>query len=104
MGNTELPGKGHGNGEDGVVTAEVSSLLDLLFKHRMCLIQDLLKDKGKAYSGTRTKLRQRVEGYVNEGALLADELVDLLDRITGWGNQHVYLYKAPVDQIERWSS
>jgi hypothetical protein len=104
MENTEPPGAGQGNGEDGVATADVPSLLDILFEHRMCLIQDLLKEKGKAYSGTRPKLRQRVEGYLDEGALLAGELVDLLDRITGWGNQHVYLYKAPAGQIERWNS
>jgi hypothetical protein len=104
MANTEPPGAGQGNGENGVVTTEVPYLLDLLFKHRTRLIQDLLKDKGKAYSGTRPKLRQRVEGYLSEGTVQAHELVDLLDRIAGWGNQHVYLYLAPASQIERWNS
>lgn len=104
MENTEPPGGGQGNGEEGVATADVPCLLDLLFKHRMCLIQGFLKDKGKAYSGTRPKLRQRVESYLDEGAVLAHELVDLLDRICGWGNQHVYLYKAPASQIERWNT
>jgi hypothetical protein len=104
MQTTEPPGGAQGNGEDGVATVEIPYLLDLLFKHRMCLIQDLLKDKGKAYSGTRPKLRKRVEGYLGDGAVQAVELVDLLDRITGWGNQHVYLYKGPTSQIERWNT
>lgn len=104
MEKSKPPGGRQGNGEDGVATADVPQLLDLLFKHRMCLIQDLLRDKGKAFSGTRPKLRQRMEGYLDDGDVLAHELVDLLNRITGWGNQHIYLYKAPASLIERWNT
>ncbi|MBL8792392.1 MAG: hypothetical protein JNM56_00660 [Planctomycetia bacterium] len=79
-------------------------MLDLIFDHRKVVIQEFLKTRKHAYSGTREKLRQRVEGYLDDGSVRADELVELLNRVEGWGNQHIFLYKAPAALIDRWNT
>ncbi|HQU41451.1 MAG TPA: hypothetical protein PK867_01510, partial [Pirellulales bacterium] len=73
---------------------DVAFLLDVLFDHKMVWIQQLLKDKGLSAVGNKPDLRRRVEGYLEDAALETTDLVDVLDRVEGWGNQHIYLYKA----------
>ena len=104
MTKKEPPGKRVPNGEDGVQEGEIPDLLNIIFNHRKAALQGFLRDRRQAFSGTQEKLRERVEGYLSDGSVRAEELVELLDRIEGWGNQHIYLYRAPDVLIERWNS
>jgi hypothetical protein len=78
---------------DGEST-DVGFLLDVVFDHKMVWIQELLKTHGLSGVGTKPELRENVEGYLADKTLRVSALVDLVDRIEGWGDQHVYLYKA----------
>jgi hypothetical protein len=80
--------------EDGDKQTDVDFLLNVLFDHNMVWIQQFLRDKGLSAKGNKPELRERVESYVEDGTLSTTDLVDLLDEFEGWGNQHVYLYKA----------
>ena len=100
MTKKEPPGKRVPNGEDGVQEGEIPDLLNIIFNHRKAALQGFLRDRRQAFSGTQEKLRERVEGYLSDGSVRAEELVELLDRIEGWGNQHIYLYRAPDVLIE----
>jgi hypothetical protein len=80
--------------EDGDGQTDVEFLLNVLFDHNMFWIQKLLKDKGLSARGNKPELRDRVKSYFEDNALTKADLVDLLDKVEGWGNQHVYLYKA----------
>ena len=73
---------------------QVPFLLDILFDHKMSWIQELLREKEIATGGTKTELREKVEDCLEDESLQTSDLVDLLDRVEGWGNQHIYLYKA----------
>src|SRR5262249_19595517 len=97
-------GKRVSNGEDGVQADEIPDLLNIIFNHRKVVLQNFLRERHQAFSGTQEKLRERVEGYLSEGSVSAEELVELLDRVEGWGNQHIYLYRAPAVLIERWNT
>lgn len=62
-------------------------------------IQDFLRSRNLPFSGTKDDLRARVLAYLDERAIQPSDLVALLDAVEGWGNQHVYLYKAPDSLI-----
>jgi hypothetical protein len=79
-------------------------LLDLLFDHRMGVIQDFLRDKKQPFTGTKDFLRQRVVGYVEEKTVSPEELIGLLDHVEGWGNQHIYLYRSPESSARAWDT
>jgi hypothetical protein len=104
MAASDPSGMGMPYGEDGVQAGEIPDLLNLLFDHRKHVIQEFLKGRSRAFSGTRQKLRERIEGYLDDGSVRPEDLVELLDRIEGWGNQHIYLYKASDELISRWNS
>lgn len=94
----------HVSGEEpeNLAAEEVQRALDYLLSHKMAFVQDFLRNRGLPFSGTKEKLRERLEGYLAEGSLAASDLVQLLDQIEGWGDQHVYLYKAYDQAIEPW--
>jgi len=82
---------------------EVAVVLDYLMAHKMAFTQAFLESQGLAYSGTKARLRERLEGYLRDGKVAAEELVALLDNIEGWGDQHIYLYRAPRHLTTRWA-
>lgn len=104
MTEKELSGKRVPHGEDGVQPGEIPDLLNIIFNHRKAILQSFLRERQQAFSGTQVKLRERVEEYLSDGSVSPEELVELLDRVEGWGNQHIYLYRSPDALIERWST
>lgn len=80
--------------EDGEPLDEQTVLLDLLFSHRLGWVRDFLRARKLPKSGNQDVLRTRVESLLDDGTLSFTELVALLDTVEGWGNQHVYLYRA----------
>jgi len=91
------------SGCDELLTEEeISLVLDYLLSHKKKFIQEFLRKRGLHFSGTKEKLRERLECYLDDGRICGTELVELLNGIEGWGNQHIYLYKAPAKYIEPW--
>jgi hypothetical protein len=80
--------------EEGDEQTDIAFLLNVLFHHNMGWIQQFLKAKELSAKGTKEELRDLVESYLDDESLSATDLVDLLDEIEGWGNQHVFLFKA----------
>ena len=56
---------------------EIPDLLNIIFNHRKAALQGFLRDRRQAFSGTQEKLRKRVEGYLSDGSVRAEELVEL---------------------------
>jgi hypothetical protein len=87
---------------EGLKEEEIELVLDYLLSHRKAFTQDFLRGRNLPFSGIKEKLRERLRGYLADGRLDALDLVRLLDRIEGWGNQHIYLYKASDPLIGPW--
>ncbi|HEV8066783.1 MAG TPA: hypothetical protein VGP76_03535 [Planctomycetaceae bacterium] len=80
--------------DDSDEEAHIAFLLDVLFDHKMVWVQQLLKSKGLSAAGTKPDLRSRIKACLDNDLLATADLIDLLDTIEGWGDQHIYLYKA----------
>lgn len=93
-------------GEGAITGADRDTLLDLLFDHRADVIREFLRERECPVSGTKAELRDRISGFVDDGTIPATDLVDLLDEVEGWGNQHIYLYRAPAeaDALKEWAT
>lgn len=91
--------------EDPFTDGDQTLLLDFLFDHRADVIRDFLRERAQPVSGTKEQLRERVTGYIADGTVPLPHLVDLLDAVEGWGNQHVYLLKANANSpvLEEWA-
>lgn len=87
---------------ESLTKAEIELVLNYLLSHRKAFTQEFLRGRDLHFSGTKDKLRERLEGYLSDGRLEAPDLVRLLNAIEGWGNQHIYLYKASDQSIEPW--
>ena len=77
-------------------------LLDMLFAHKADFARTFLSSNGLPSSGVREDLRERLESALAAGSPKTAVLVDYLDRVEGWGNQHVYLYRTPAAEVRRW--
>jgi hypothetical protein len=91
--------------EDPITDGEQPLLLDLLFDHRAEVIRDFLRERERPVSGTKEQLRERLTGYIADGIVAVLDLVDLLDTVEGWGNQHVYLFRANANApaLQEWA-
>lgn len=81
------------NGEgDADGQTDDAFLLDVLFSHKLEWARGLLEGHSLPTSGTAAELRARIEENLEAGTLDSDDLIDLLDQVEGWGDQHGYLY------------
>lgn len=83
-----------------VGNGETDFLLNVLFDHKMEWVKTWLRGKGLSAVGNKPDLRSRVEDELADGTLQASDLIALLDQVEGWGNQHVYLFKAQKELID----
>ena len=79
---------------------ETDFLLNVLFDHKMEWVKTLLRGKGLPAAGNKPDLRSRVEGWLEDETLQSSDLIALLDQVEGWGNQHVYCFKAEKELID----
>lgn len=86
----------------GLTATETGAALDYLLSHRKLFTQQFLRDQNLPYSGTRQELRERLLDGLEEGRLAPDDILGLLDRIEGWGNQHIYLYRSEGRATKHW--
>lgn len=75
-------------------------LLNVLFHHKMEWVKTWLQAKGMSAAGNKPDLRSRVEDGLADETLQSSDLIALLDQVEGWGNQHVYLFKAEKGLID----
>jgi len=81
---------------------EFDQVLDYLFANTKDPISGFLQSLELPYSGNKDVLRERVVTAVRDGITTQAAVVDLLNGIEGWGNQHVYLYQTTVEQRRPW--
>jgi hypothetical protein len=77
-------------------------LLDCALAHTAENLRAYLKQEGLPTSGAKDVLRQRLEEHLAGGRHNALRLTEHLNKIDGWGNQHVYLYKSAPQLLPRW--
>ncbi len=88
--------------QEGLTEEEVELVLDYLLSHKMAFTQEFLRARSLPFSGSKARLRERLEAYLGDGRLSATDLVQLLNDIEGWGNQHIYLYNGSDQLIKPW--
>src|SRR5271168_2184303 len=84
--------------------AEIDRVVDYVFSHSIESIKGFLKDTELKVSGKKEVLRARVQDAIDNGKTDISALVNLIDTIEGWGNQHVYLYQSPDGETKTWRS
>lgn len=80
---------------------EVVEIIDLLLAHKKEYIQEFLRENGFRFSGTKEDLRERLLNLYGRGKITREQILQQLDLIEGYGNQHVYLFRIPEHHIER---
>lgn len=75
------------------MTKEVKVILDLIFAHSKSHIRRFLGNIGQPKSGNEVELYERIVNLVKAKLITEIELTELLDKIEGWGDQQIYLYK-----------
>jgi hypothetical protein len=88
--------------QEGLTDEDLKHVLDYLMAHKMEFAQRFLRERSLPFSGTKAVLRDRLKGYLDNEQVTGEELIELLNDIEGWGNQHIYLYKSPNQVIEQW--
>lgn len=83
---------------------ELNRLVDYVFAHRKDAIKGFMRDEELQISGNKSVLRDRIDEALADGTIDAGGLIGLLDTIEGWGNQHIYMFKAPDGEKRVWQS
>jgi len=81
---------------------EKKALVDFILALRKTHIQSFLKQADLPKSGTKDDLRERLQEALDGGALTYERLVGFLDSVAPWGNQHVFLYDGPRNDVQAW--
>ncbi|MEI9941982.1 MAG: hypothetical protein WDO69_32615 [Pseudomonadota bacterium] len=85
-------------------TVDQDLALDLLLDHKAEFVRAFLEANDLAVSGAKAELRDRLEDALAKGTVIVGDIIARLDEIEGWGNQHVYLYRAPEGILPTWRS
>lgn len=83
---------------------ELDRLIDYVFAHRKDAIKGFMRAEELLISGNKSVLRDRIDEALANETIDASGLIGLLDTIEGWGNQHIYMYKAPSGERQTWQS
>jgi len=75
-------------------------LIDLLLAHKKEYVQEFLRENGFRFSGTKEDLRERLLILYKRGEITREQILQRLDQLEGYGNQHVYLFRIPEHYIE----
>ncbi len=78
---------------------------DVVAAQGNAFIRELLREKGLPLSGTKGDFVSRLDAAVQEGALVATEVEEWLQRVEGWGNFHIYPLVVPPEVVgsRRWT-
>jgi hypothetical protein len=78
------------------------TLVDLLLSHKAEYLREFFREHDISGAGNKQELRERILAGLGNHTLTLSGLVDLLDRIEGWGKQHVYMLNVPPAFSTRW--
>jgi len=78
---------------------DINSIIELLLNHVNRPIQELLKSKKLAFSGTTNKLKERLKKGISDGIITTFEIISLLDQLEDYGNQHIFLFTIFEDEL-----
>ena len=69
-------------------------------------IKELLREKKIRMGATKDDFHRNMIEAIEAGKLKLTDFEEWLERVEGWGDQHVYLYKIPEEVINSalWSS
>ena len=81
---------------------DLNLLLDCALAHKADHLRQFLSQVGVVKSGTRDVLRDRLHSYLTEDSKNTVVLTEYLNLIEGWGNQHLYLFNAPIGISKKW--
>lgn len=81
---------------------EADNVLEYLLGHKLEFTRTLLKESGLPQWGPRETLRETLTAALGNGELTVKKVIAYLDRVEGWGNQHVYLYRSPQALLTTW--
>ena len=59
-------------------------------------IKELLRDKGIRIGVNKSEFQRNLMEAIETGRLAREDVKQWLDRVEGWGDQHVYLYAIPA--------
>jgi len=89
----------HDDMVDLIIHTDVQ-LIDLLLAHKKEYVQEFLRENGFRFSGTKEDLRERLLILYKRGEITREQILQRLDQLEGYGNQHVYLFRIPEHYIE----
>jgi hypothetical protein len=81
---------------------EQKLLIEFCVAKKRDFIDAFLKEKSLRASGNKEELRQILSDYIRDGELSLDDLTEFLNKIEGWGNQHIFFYKATPGSFAVW--
>lgn len=79
---------------------DTGKIIDFILAHKKDYIQDLLRDEDFKVSGTKEEIRRRLKRLHKNEELSTERLISHLDKLEGYGNQHVFLFKLSEEQLE----
>lgn len=81
---------------------DIEIILDVLFENNKDFIVDFLSDHNLPTTGTKEELKSLVKDQVSQKKISPDEIVALVNKIEGWGNQRIYLFKVHGSLNKSW--
>lgn len=81
---------------------ETEILVEMIFSYKMEYVINFLKEKKlKNNFANKTELKKALLSYIEHEEIQETELVELLDNIEEYGNQHVYLFENSSNYINK---
>lgn len=75
-------------------------LLDAILSHKKEHVETFLRNRDLPHSYTKKTLHSKLEEGLKEGKFSDTDLIDLLDAIEEYGNQHIYLYNCSSEYLK----
>lgn len=73
---------------------EIDLLINHVVFHPLRLLKGFLQEHQLPTSGIKESIHKRITEAVADGKVAVTELIELLNDLEGWGNQHIYLYRS----------
>jgi hypothetical protein len=75
-------------------------LIDSIFSHKLDFVKEYFRSKEVSFSFRKDILNSKLNEGIDDGTFSLAELIELLDRIEEFGNQHIYLFNCNTEYIK----
>ena len=79
-------------------------LIDLILSHPQRKLAAFFRQHNLSVQGSKAKHRAEMLSQMEDGTLKLTVVVNLLNELDGWGNQHIYFYRPPASEATKWNS